>query len=590
MSATVNQATPTSIASGVVTSKVLVGGTEISGAYHLLSLVVSLEVNRIPSAFLYFKDGEASKQTFEISNIPDFLPGQEIEIKLGYSAQEKRIFKGIITKHSIKIRPNGSQLVVECRDKAIKMTLARKSHYFSDQKESEVWEEIIGRYRLQKDVTPTTTKYHEVVQYDTTDWDFLLCRTDAYGMVVTTEDGKIKITKPDLSQAAALSVQYGTSVLELDAELDARFQSERLKAISWDAANQQVLEAEARDMVGTANGNLSAKDLAKTLENQIQTLHHGGALTQPELKAWADAQMLRNRLARVRGRVKFQGFADIKPNQIIEIKGIGQRFEGKLYASGVRHQLAGGNWETDVQLGLSPEPFAQKMGISTPTIDILRPSVKGLQTGIVSKLEGDPDGEDRIKVRLPMISPQAEGAWARIATLDAGNERGTYFRPEVGDEVVVGFLNDDPNHPVVLGMCHSSAHAAPKPPDKDNDEKGYVSRAKLKWVFDDKKKSVTIETEKGNKMVLSEEAKGIQIQDQNGNKIVMNDSGIQIESSKDLTLKAAKDIKIEGMNLSLKAKTGFKAEGSATAEMAGANVSVKGSAATVIKGGIVQIN
>ena len=50
-----------------------------------------------------------------------------------------------------------------------------------------------------------------------------------------------------------------------------------------------------------------------------------------------------------------------------------------------------------------------------------------------------------------------------LATLDAGKERGTFFRPEIGDEVVVGFLNDDPRHPVILGMCHSSAKPAPEP-------------------------------------------------------------------------------------------------------------------------------
>ncbi len=591
MSATTGQSSiPTPATPDVVTYKVLVDGKEISGAYHLLLLVVSLEVNRIPSAMLHFKDGEASKQTFEISNTADFIPGKEIEIKLGYNAQEKRVFKGVVVKQSIKIRAGGSQLVVECRDKAIKMTLARKSHYFNDQKESEIWEEMIGRYGLTKQVTATTKKYHDVVQYNASDWDFLLCRTDAHGMMVTIEDAKVSITKPDFSQAVALVVQYGATVLELDAEMDARFQSEELKTLSWDAANQEVLEAEARDTTGTNNGNISAKDLAKSLTQSLKTLPHGGALTQPELKAWADAQMLRNRLAKVRGRVRFQGFADIKPNQIIEIKGIGQRFEGKMFVSGVRHQLAGGNWETDVQLGLNPESFAERMEVNAPAASALRPAISGLQTGIVTKLEGDPDGEDRIKVRLPLVSTQAEGAWARLAVMDAGKERGTYFRPEIGDEVIVGFMNDDPNYPIILGMCHSSANPAPKPPKDTNHEKGYVSRAKMKWVFDDDKKSITIETPAGNKIVVSEDAKGIGLQDQNGNKITMNNSGIQIESSKDLILKAAKDIKLEGLNLGLKAKTAFKAEGTASAELSGASTSVKGSAITVIKGGIVKIN
>ena len=70
----------------------------------------------------------------------------------------------------------------------------------------------------------------------------------------------------------------------------------------------------------------------------------------------------------------------------------------------------------------------------------------------------------------------------------------------------------------------------------------------------------------------------------------MDNNGIKIESSKDITLKAAKDVKVEGMNLDLKAQTGFKAAGTASAEVSGASTTVKGSATTVIQGGLVQIN
>ena len=85
------------------------------------------------------------------------------------------------------------------------------------------------------------------------------------------------------------------------------------------------------------------------------------------------------------------------------------------------------------------------------------PAANGLQIGVVTALEDDPQGDDRIKCRLPMVGAGEEGLWARLATLDAGDGRGTYFRPEIGDEVVVGFLDDDPRNPVILGMCHSSA-------------------------------------------------------------------------------------------------------------------------------------
>ncbi len=404
------------------------------------------------------------------------------------------------------------------------------------------------------------------------------------------EDDKIRVAKPATNDAPALQMAYGSTVLELDAEIDARWQSKGIKAISWKAADQAVVDADANEPSTPAAGNVAAADLAKVLGDDTDEIKHGGAIDESQLQAWADARLLRMRLARLRGRARCQGFAGILPGKIVQISGIGDRFAGKLYVSGVRHTVSGGNWETDVQFGLNPELFTQTYDIRPPPAAGLLPTVSGLQIGIVTALENDPDGEDRIKCRLPLVSPSEEGIWARLAALDAGKNRGTYFRPEIDDEVVVGFLNEDPRHPVILGMCHSSAKPAPEPAKDDNNHKGYVSREKLKLTFDDEKKIIGLETPAGNKLTLSEDAKGIVLQDQNGNKITLDDSGITIQSAKDLVFKAGKDVKVSGTNTELSAQSSFKASGTSTAELSGAQTKINGDAMTVIKGGMVQIN
>lgn len=195
---------------------------------------------------------------------------------------------------------------------------------------------------------------------------------------------------------------------------------------------------------------------------------------------------------------------------------------------------------------------------------------------MVTQLENDPLGEHRVMVRLPVISPEDEGTWARVATLDAGEERGSFFRPEIGDEVIVGFLNDDPRHPIIIGSCHSSAKPAPLEATDENHEKGFVTRSGMKWLFNDDKKNVLLETPDGNKILVSGEDQSIQLEDQNGNKITMDSSGITIESARDINLKASQgDINIEGINL--------KAKGNGTAEFSAGGT-------TTLKGGLVQIN
>jgi Rhs element Vgr protein len=581
---------PTPATPDVSTFKILIDGNEISGEFHLLSLSVSRELNRIPSATLQFMDGEASQATFKVSNTAHFIPGKKIEIKLGYKSNEDTVFKGIVIKHSIKIRKNGSMLIVECRDEAIKMTGGIKSKYFLNKKDNDIIEELIDGHGLQKKVEATTVALKEVVQYEATDWDFLICRAEANGQVVRVEDGKIIVSKPDTGQKPVVNVQFGATILEMDAEIDARWQSTGIKSTSWNAADQKIINADANEPTTTNNGNLTPSDLSKVIGGGVHTIRHGGKMTQPELQAWADGILLKERLAKVRGRAKFQGFAGVLPGMVMEIAGIGERFEGKVFVSGIRHTLSGGNWETDVQFGLKPELFLETFKIRPLPAAGLIPAVSGLQIGIVTKLEKDPEGEDRIQVRLPIISPNDDGVWARLATLDAGNQRGTYFRPEINDEVIIGFLFDDPRYPVILGMCHSSAKPSPESAKDTNHLKGYVSREKMKLTFDDEKKVIRFETPGGNKLTLSEDDKGIELEDQNGNKITMNDKGITIESFKDLILKATKDVKIDGANLTLKAKTAFKAEGSGSAEVSGASTTVNGSASTTIKGGVVQIN
>ena len=190
-------------------------------------------------------------------------------------------------------------------------------------------------------------------------------------------------------------------------------------------------------------------------------------------------------------------------------------------------------------------------------------------------MESDPLGEDRIQLRLPLIDPQDDGTWARVSTLDAGNERGSFFRPEIGDEVLVGFLNDDPRHPVVLGMLHSSSRPAPISAADDNHEKGFVSRSGMKWLFNDEHKNILLETPDGNKVSISGEDQSIMMEDQHGNKIVLDSNGILLESTQDIVLKATGNLEVEGLAVTASAQsTGeFSANGTLT-----------------LKGGLVQIN
>jgi Rhs element Vgr protein len=581
---------PTAATPDVCTFAIRLDGEALPGQYHVVFVSVARELNRIPCATIHVKDGEAAKQTFPASDTELFVPGTKVEIDLGYRSKNETVFRGVIVRHGLRARRSGAVLVLECKDEAVKLTQDVRSAYFVDQKDSEILEGILEGSGLKADVDPTGYDAGAVVQFDSTDWDFLLCRAEAHGRVVNVIDGQVSIKAPNAAQEAALSVAYGSTLLELDVEMDARLQDEGLAARAWNAADQAYIRSDASEPDVTGNGDIDAASLAEALGNGTESVAHGGALGEAELQAWADARLMKQRFARVRGRARFQGFAGLVPGDTLQVDGIGRRFAGKLFVSGVRHTVSHGNWETDAQLGLAPDLFARTFQVSHLPAAGLLPAVHGLQIGIVTALAGDPEGEQRIRVRLPHVSATDDGVWARLATLDAGAERGTYFRPEIDDECVVGFLHGDPRHAVVLGQLHSSAKATPEPLADDNHRKGYTSREKLRLVFDDEKKVVLLETPQGNSLSLSEEDRGITLQDQSGNRIVLSPDGIVIESVKDLTLKASANLTAKGVNVELAANAGFKASGNGTAELKSASTTVEGSAMLTLSGGLVKIN
>nr|WP_153664407.1 type VI secretion system tip protein VgrG [Chitinophaga sp. SYP-B3965] len=541
------------------------------------------EANRLPRAVVNILDGSAAESDFPVSNEDVFIPGNEIEIQAGYNATNETIFKGLIVKHSLKIRGDRSpELSIECLDKAAKLTLTRKNKYYAEMKDSEVIEELASAASLETDVEATTVKHKELVQYYCTDWDFMITRAESNGKLCFVEDGKFVVKKPDLSQAAVLNLLFGATILELDAEMDARYQVTGVETVGWDPAEQRLITTTGSEPGLAEQGNISSSDLADVFKTDPYHLQHAGSMPEDELQAWADAQLLKNRLAKIRGRARLMGNALVKPGVVVELGGVGERFNGKVYVTGVRHELQDGRWNMDIQFGLAPQWFATQPDVTHASASAVIPGIKGLHTGIVTDLE-DPDGGFRVKVKLPEISADEEGTWARMASFYAGNNRTAFFRPEIDDEVIVGFLHEDPNFPVILGSLHSARNTSPEEHSNDNFKKIIFTASELKMTFDDEKKSFTVETPGGKKISIDDDAKIIKVEDENGNKMTMESSAIKIESAGDLELKAAGEIKLTAPNITIKADAAVEVDG-------GGSAKVGSSGTCTIKGSLVQIN
>ena len=543
---------------GVVTTTILSNGIEMNPEYNLMSIDIIKEVNKIPFAQIILLDGDASKQEFAISNTDFFQPGNELEIKLRYEERvrdEATVFQGIIIKHSVRADLYRSYLSIDLKDTAIKLTTQRKSTVFREMTDTEIIKKIIQETGL-KFISSANTqaKHQEMVQFYCTDWDFILSRADANGCWLLADDGKITLQKPELKGRPKHTFEYGISdIYEFEMEADLSHQYTSVESMTWDVKTQEISPPQKAKSFSLTQGNLNPDKLAKTINADNYQLVTLGQLDKQEMQAWADAKLSKSRLSMLQGRLKVPGKADIKPGDIIKVAGIGERFNGKTLVSAIRHQVNEQGWQTDVQFGLSANWFTQQNNniIDTPASGLV-PAINGLQIGIVDKYEDDPDKQYRVKVNIPSIEKDGL-VWARLASIDAGKERGIFFRPEIGDEVVLGFINDDPRQAIILGAMHSKKNALPEGFEvtEENNKKGIITKEALKILFDDETKTIELSTPNSNIIKLSDADKGIYLEDENGNIMTINEQGFQIKSSQDIVIEG-KNITIKGSKVDVK--------------------------------------
>lgn len=598
-------ATQTKIVSGnTATFTIKINGTSIPSELNVLSIHINKAVNRIAIAKITILDGEANTGKFDVSSSSTFVPGEKISIECGYDSKNEIVFQGIITSQSIRIDDIvGAALEVECRDEAIKMIVGRKSLTFSKQKDSDIIAAIIGTYSgLKAKVTPTSTNWPGQVQYYVSDWDYIMARAESNGMLITTLNGTVTVAPPDANTNSVLNVSYGNGLMQFNATMNAITQLDTVKANTWDFKNQALASMQSTNTVA-GPGNISSKKLSEVVglaDYQIQTT---APLENADLTNWAKAQLIKSEYSKIQGEAKFQGTNLVNPGNYITLTGIGDRFSGDHFISSVTHDLSEGNWITEISIGLSPLWFTEETDVMAPSASGLLPGARGIFNGTVKKIDSDPDSQYRILVTVPLFDTNGEGIWARLSNFYSTNGAGVFFLPEVGDEVIIGFLNEDPRYPVILGSLYSSSKLKPYEgltPNEKNSIKAIVSKSKIAIEFDDENVVWTLSTPNKNTITVSDKDKQITIKDQNDNSIIMSSSGITIKSAKDINIEATQnvnirgnqgisiassggDVAIKGINIKETAQSHYSAKGNLNAE-------VQGGAQLVLKGAMVMIN
>jgi uncharacterized protein involved in type VI secretion and phage assembly len=187
---------------------------------------------------------------------------------------------------------------------------------------------------------------------------------------------------------------------------------------------------------------------------------------------------------------------------------------------------------------------------------------KGVAVAVVAQNRDD-SGLARVRVNYPWHSTPGESYWARIASPMAGKNRGAYFLPEVGDEVLVAFERGDLRFPYVVGALWNGVEKSPSTNGDGNNNVRLIRTPKGHQLsFDDGKPGqVQLKLADGKSLTIDDN--GIVLDDNQGTKVTIDTKGgtVTVQAARSLSLKAPQ-ISIEATtSLSLKAGGAVSVQG-----------------------------
>lgn len=168
-------------------------------------------------------------------------------------------------------------------------------------------------------------------------------------------------------------------------------------------------------------------------------------------------------------------------------------------------------------------------------------TLHGLYSGSVLD-NRDPENLARVFVRVAGLTSGSSDLWARLGTIMAGRDCGTLFIPEVGDEVLVAFMQGDLKAPCVIGALWSKA--APPPTAGNPPASAMLIRSRngvtLRILDDKNSNSLNIETPGGQRITLQDGPDTVRVEDTHGNSVTLSPSGVKVSAASTVEVSAGR--------------------------------------------------
>jgi uncharacterized protein involved in type VI secretion and phage assembly len=583
---------------------------------------------------LIFRVGASVKISMKTTD----LPGLPIPI-------ENTLFDGEITAIEPIFSDDGTvKLRVRGFDLAHRLTIGKQTRTFGDANprvatttEMQIISKIAQDARLIPKVDMaglSSLRYHYVMQYNQSDWDFLWSRAQLLGYQVYVEGRTLHFEKAGATRNSMLkspgTLHWGANLIRFEPRIISMGQVNSASAYGWDPEGKKTIKSTSKKHKSSTAASI--KDLAygsKSLATGYMITNSEEVLMSPVIrdsslaKRYAEALFAEHdsQFVRASGELKI-GDPRLLAGTEVNIKDVGTRFTGEYYITEAKHTYRHGRYSVKFEVS-GRDPYTIR-SLLLGKDNASTSSINGVVIGVVIDIM-DPEKLGRVKVKYPWMPKDGSSSlasnWARLATIGAGKDRGIFFTPEVDDEVLIAFEQGDVNHPYVVGALWNSKDKPPKGESrvlgaKTTNERIIRSRSGHLIILDDTKgaEKITIQDKtKKNSIVFDSKAKSMTIKAEGdltleaGGKFIMKSKqDFSLDSKTKISLKSSSQMNLEGTaGTNIKSGTsqvdlkpagaalkGTKVDVQGTAQTAiqGATTSVKGSAMVEIQGALVKIN
>jgi phage protein D len=569
----------------------------------LVDARISLSLLETSSVVFRFADPFMQKLDSNSWNI-----GDAVEVSAQVGSTVTKLFAGeVIALGADQRADSRHELVVEAMDRSHRLSGALTPKTYLKQKYSDIASTIAQAHGLRAKCTATSIR-HDYLLQTVTDRAFLTFMADDIGYEWFVDGAELVFRPRPDPAAAAVTLKWSTNLTRFEARAVATDVATSITVRGWNNVTTEGVSGQTP--TSTTNPTLigTTAPIAKTVLDKATQFGKAVNLIPGAVQDAAEATLRSKAIAAdLQGSMmRASGEADaspgLKPGIWVEVAECGVSVSGKYYITECEH-VFGVRQTFRTRFKMSGRHAA---GLAASAERQPRAFGQiGLVIGIVTNIKDTEGGSQRVRVKFPAM-PDLESAWARVVTMGAGGGRGGLeMRPEVNDEVLVGFEQGDLRRPFVLGGLLGKndkdvlavVNGAGKVANRGirtrtgntfvmSDGDDAAGNRHITFTTADTKSSVRL----GEDKVVVKSDAAVPIELVSGDASIKLDNGAVTITAKSVSIKTQQGIKMEGMTVDLKGTTAIGIDAGTKLEGKGAMVEISASGIAALKGAIVKLN